>query len=122
VPFRDIETYLEDILTSCEFIDDFLTGVTLEIYRSDHKTRSAVERQLQILTEAAFQLGDDGVKLCPTIDWRGIRGLGNALRHEYDDIDDEVIWQAIHDRLPSLKTAVEIALVNFREPRQSELP
>ena len=39
-----------------------------------------------------------------------------ALRHEYDVIDDEVIWDAIHKRFPPLQAAVQRALASIQEP------
>jgi len=114
LPSRDVEIHLEDILTSIDAIEQFLVGVDIDVYLNDLKTRSAVERQLQITTEAAFRLGEQAAKLCPTVDWRGVRGLGNVLRHEYDEIDDEEIWAAIHKKLPHLKAAAQDALAKLR--------
>jgi uncharacterized protein with HEPN domain len=92
-------------------VDSFLIGVDLSRYRSDLLVRSAVERQLQIITEAAFRLGDDADRLCPSVDWRGIRGLGNVLRHAYDVIDDALIWETVQSKLPHLREAARTALV-----------
>jgi uncharacterized protein with HEPN domain len=36
--------------------------------------------------------------------------MGNWLRHQYDRIDLETIWNTIKDDLPALKVAVEKAL------------
>jgi uncharacterized protein with HEPN domain len=112
VPIRETETYLRDILRSAQAIEDFLIGLTLDAYRADLKTRSAVERQLQILTEAVFRLGPDVETLSTTVDWRALRGLGNFIRHEYDDIDDQIVWDAIHQQLPPLILVVRGALTS----------
>ena len=44
------------------------------------------------------------------VPWRQVRDLGNLLRHAYDKVDLEIIWQTITDDLPPLKTAVFNAL------------
>ncbi len=106
------DLFLRDILGSCDKIREYLEGVTWEAYLSHSMPRDAVERQLQILTEAAFRLGEDAAKLCPTIDWRSIRGLGNFLRHEYDKITPQIIWRKLHEDLPLLEEAVRTALLN----------
>jgi uncharacterized protein with HEPN domain len=41
-----------------------------------------------------------------------VRDLGNLLRHEYDKVDLEIIWQTVTDDLPALKTAVQRALLS----------
>ena len=110
MPFRDAEQHLRDILESINNIDTFLGDMDFDVYRGDLKTKSAVERQLQIVTEAAVRLGDDGDRLCPDIDWEGYRGMGNILRHGYHRIDDKIVWDTVKDELPPAKTAVLRAL------------
>jgi uncharacterized protein with HEPN domain len=91
VPFRNAQTHFEDILQSIDHIAEFLAGIDFEGYREDRKTRSAVERELQIITEAAIRLGDEAETLCPGPDWKGFRGMGNILRHVYHRVDDEIV-------------------------------
>ena len=66
-----------------------------DAYTMDMKTKSAVERQLQIITEAAKRLGDDAETLCPGPDWKGFRGMGDILRHAYHRIDDRTVWNTV---------------------------
>jgi uncharacterized protein with HEPN domain len=74
-----------------------------ERYKEDVKTKSAVERQMQIITEAVVRLGEQAETLVPGPDWKGFRGIGNILRHAYHRIDDELIWNATKDELPAMK-------------------
>ena len=61
---------------------------------------------------AAFRLGGKAAELVPSQPWGDIRGMGNRLRHAYDRIDLDVLWNTVRDRLPSLKADVERALVS----------
>jgi uncharacterized protein with HEPN domain len=61
---------------------------------------------MQIITEAAVRLGDDGDRLCPGVDWKGFRRMGNVLRHGYHRIDDEIVWNTVKEELPPVKAAV----------------
>ena len=74
-----------------------------------------MERCLARISEASVKLGPLGETLCPEIPWPNIRGLGNFLRHEYDQIEGERIWFTIEDHLPRLKAAAEAALEKLRE-------
>jgi uncharacterized protein with HEPN domain len=47
---------------------------------------------------------------CPSQPWADIRGIGNRLRHGYDNIDIRVIWNTAQARLPPLKAAVQNTL------------
>jgi uncharacterized protein with HEPN domain len=123
VPFRNAQTHLEDILKSIDHIGEFLPGTDFTAYREDRKTRSAVERELQIITEAAIRLGDEAEMLCPGPDWKGFRGMGNILRHVYHRVDDEIVWNTVKEELPPMRAAVSKALrsMSGEEPQTSEL-
>ena len=110
MPFRDAPTHLRDILESIDHITGFIGGMSFELYGQDLKTQSAVERQMQILTEAAVRLGHDAEKCCPGLNWSGIRGMGNVLRHEYHRVSSKVVWDTIKDELPQLRAAILRAL------------
>ncbi len=78
--FRDNSRHLRDILEAIDLIELFLRDMTFESYQTDLKTKSAVERQIQIMTEAAIRLGEDAEQVAPGPDWEGFRGMGNLLR------------------------------------------
>lgn len=106
MPFRNAATHLRDIIESIDHIEEFLGGIDFSAYRADLKTRSAIERQMQIITEAAKRLGDDAEALCPGPDWKGFRRMGDILRHCYQRIDDEIVWNTIKDELPPMREAI----------------
>ncbi len=110
MPFDEARSHLGDILQSILLIEQFTRGMDFEAFRWDDKTRAAVERKMLIISEAAIRLKGQAEALCPGVPWRDIRGIGNWLRHQYDQIEVETIWISIQDDLPRLKAAVEKAL------------
>lgn len=110
MPFEDPSLPLGDILDAIAMIETFTQDMDFEAFRSDAKTVAAVERKLQLVSEAAIRLGDSADRLCPGMPWRNIRGLGNWLRHQYDRIDLDTIWLTVNRDLPPLRRSVEIAL------------
>ena len=116
MPFRDIPTHLRDILEAIDYVESFLHGIDFETYKADVKTKSAVERQMQIITEAAVRLGEEGETLVPGPDWKGFRGMGNVLRHAYHRIDDELIWNTAKDELTAMKSAI-LKYLNSTNPK-----
>ena len=91
-------------------IEQFTSGMDFEALRSNPMAVAAVERKLQIISEAAIRLREEAEILCPGQPWRDIRGIGNQLRHAYERIDLVTIWSAVTDDLPPLKAAVQRAL------------
>ena len=84
--------------------------MSFESYQTDLKSKSAVERQMQIMTEAALRLSGDAEQIAPGPDWEGFRGMGNLLRHAYHRIDDQIIWNTVKDELPLMRETVLRAL------------
>jgi uncharacterized protein with HEPN domain len=105
---------LRDILGAIEMIEEFTRELSLDSFRSSPMVVAAVERKLLIVSEAAIRLGAEAERLCPDQPWRDIRGIGNHLRHSYERVDLETIWNAVTDDLPPLKAAVLSAIAAQR--------
>jgi len=105
-----VRSHLADILSAILLIEQFMEGMDLDGNRLDEKNQAAVERKMLIISAAAIRMQNDAESLCSGVPWRDIRGIGNWLRHQYDRVEVETVWNAIQDDLPSLKTAVEKAL------------
>jgi uncharacterized protein with HEPN domain len=101
---------LRDILQNADAIASYTEGLDLEAFERDRRTYDAVERCLERISEAAAKLGDLAVELIPDQPWTKIRGLGNRLRHEYDEIQLDLLWDYIQRDLPSLRAACEDVL------------
>ena len=110
MPFSDEDNSLRDIADAIGMIESFTAAMDFEAFREDPKTVAAVERKLQIISEAAIRLGEGAERRCPGLPWRDIRGIGNWLRHQYERIDLSVIWKTVQTDLPPLKASVVRAL------------
>jgi uncharacterized protein with HEPN domain len=115
LPFKEPALALRDILDAIDMIVHFVRGMDLNAFREDPKTVAAVERKLLLISEAALRLGEEAERLCPGLPWRNIRGIGNWLRHRYDRVDVETVWNTVVDDLPPLRSAVLRALAPASE-------
>jgi uncharacterized protein with HEPN domain len=101
---------LQDIIDNIASIQLYVGDLDAEGQVADRLRYDAVERCLERVCEAAFRLGDAAETLMPGQAWRAIRGMGNRLRHAYDQIDFKVIWEVVATRLPQLKNDAMQAL------------
>lgn len=102
---------LQDIVENIDRIAEYLDGIDSEDFGADRKTVDAVERCLQRITEAVIKIGEDRMQdIAPSMPVHAIRGLGNVLRHEYDLIDYDIIWNTVTNQLPLLRDDCETAL------------
>jgi uncharacterized protein with HEPN domain len=100
------ERWLRDILEAIEAINDFTAGMDFESFNKNPMAVAAVERKPQTMSEAAVRLGNWAEQRIPDQPWRDIRGIGNQLRHAYERIDSNTLWNAVTDDLPPLKAAI----------------
>jgi uncharacterized protein with HEPN domain len=108
---------LQDIIENAHAIRRYVTGMDVTTFKRDQKTYDVVERCLERISEAAAKLGDLASSLMPGQPWKEIRALGNRLRHEYDAIREDRLWDIVQVDLPPLCTACEDALQRLREGR-----
>ena len=100
--------YLHDVIRSCDAIERFLTGRTLEDYLSDDMLRSAVERQCEIIGEALNQ----ALRIQPSLSERisnakKIVAFRNRLIHGYGAVKDDIVWDTVVRDTPLLRREVD---------------
>lgn len=99
---RNLSLLLVDINLSIGKILEYTRDMTFDNYESDSKTKDAVERNFEIIGEAASRIPDDFKKVQPTVEWRIIKDFRNFIIHEYFGINNQIVWDTIQFRLPDL--------------------
>ncbi len=105
VSSSDPERRLRDILENISRVRAYVHGMTTQQLVSDRKTQDAVERCLERICEAARKLGDTLDAKYPEVEFEKLRQLGSVLRHDYDDIDTDMLWRSVTERLDPLEHA-----------------
>ena len=112
---RPVHARLEDISDCIRQIDRLLVDKTLDELRADRIAVAALERFLEIISEASRHLPEGMKQRHPDVPWRQIADLGNRLRHAYQQIELDLLWN-IHARdLVDLETAVTALLLQAGE-------
>jgi uncharacterized protein with HEPN domain len=90
-------------------------GLSFAQYQGSYMHRRAVERAVQIVSEAAKALPPDLLPKYPNAPWNAIIGIGNILRHEYQRLDDNQLWEIATIHLPKLRPIVAQMLTDIGE-------
>jgi uncharacterized protein with HEPN domain len=98
---------LLDMFFAAQYVEQFKEPInSFEEFSQDIKTKSAVERQLLIIGEAAVKLRkEDGSVSLSTL--ASIIGFRNILVHAYDQVNNETVWLIIQKSVPQLLLEIE---------------
>ena len=99
--------YLWDMLQAAHRIQTFTAGMSNDNYLTNVLVQSAVERQFEILGEAARRISQGFQNTHPAIPWSGIIGQRNIIAHQYDDLIQEQLWLAVTADIPVLIAYLE---------------
>jgi len=104
---------LFDIRDNAALARSFVGSLTLTEFVADRKAFYAATRALEIISEAARRLPPELRERHPQLPWRGIMGVGNVLRHNYEEVAEQQIWRTVMEDLPSLEQAVSAELARI---------
>jgi uncharacterized protein with HEPN domain len=96
---------LTGIVEAIELIRSEMAGLTLTAFEPDRRKRWLVERGIEIISEASCHLTEDLKARHPGIPWAKVAGIGNVLRHEYEDVAHDVLWHVVRDDLRPIEDA-----------------
>ncbi|MGO9473675.1 MAG: DUF86 domain-containing protein [Rhodomicrobium sp.] len=107
---------LRHIMKAIQGIEETLAGRNYDDFKREWAIKHAVERGIEIISEASRRLPDEALASEPDLPWKQIKGIGNILRHEYHDISDDIVWDIVLHEIPRLKASVERLLQENEDP------
>jgi uncharacterized protein with HEPN domain len=113
MPSRKPTERLNDILVNIGHAREFVSGMTFAAFAKNRLVRYAVERAVEIISEASRRLPDETKARMTGLNWRGIAAVGNVYRHEYETVDDFLVWNLVHSELAPLEAAVRAEIKHF---------
>ena len=120
MPSKSPAQRLRDIVDNIDAIGMFSADLDFTAFTADRKTVYAVVRALEIVSEASRRLPADFKDRLPEIDWPAIAASGNVYRHEYEAVDETLIWHTTRHDLGVLRSvaAAELDRLRIAPPRR----
>jgi uncharacterized protein with HEPN domain len=110
---ESFRTVLFDIRDNIMFAKAFVCGLDYEQFKESRLHFYAATRALEIVSEASRRLPDEVRDRHPHLPWRAIRDAGNIYRHNYDNVEESIVWDTVHRDLPSLLVVVLAEIARF---------
>jgi uncharacterized protein with HEPN domain len=116
MPSKNPAQRLRDIVDNIAAIQAFTAQMDFASFLRDQKTIYAVVRALEIVSEASRRLPTEIKDRHPEIDWPAVAAVGNIYRHEYETVDETLVWHTVQHSLVVLQNAAEIELTRLQLP------
>jgi uncharacterized protein with HEPN domain len=104
---RGYKLFIHDIKDCLAQIDEFVGNMTLEEFKADEKTSSAVVRKIEIIGEATKNVPKEIRQKYKELPWSDMAKMRDKIIHGYFGIDYEIVWKTIKERLPEIKPKIE---------------
>ena len=104
---HDPQVTLRQIQDAAQRARAICAGKTLEKLLADWQATAALERFIEIVGEGVKRLPMELRSRHPSVPWKEIAGTRDHLSHGYDDVDYQVLWDAVQKDLPALLVTVE---------------
>jgi len=98
---------LEDIIEYSNRVSQFIQGVSLDDFSSEHLTYYAVMKNVEVVGEAAFMLTKAFKAAHPETPWKMIESMRHILVHDYAHVISETLYDTAVNDIPELRKQVE---------------
>lgn len=120
---RSERVILQKMIRYCDEIARMLERHHFDRESFEHDTEFQFVSGMCIIQigELVARLEEDFTKSYPDIPWRLIKGMRNIYAHDYDIVDNDMVWETITKEMPSLKDRLkEILHVIFEDEEHGE--
>jgi uncharacterized protein with HEPN domain len=104
---HDPRATLQQIQDAIHRLQTICLGKTKEQLLADWLATAALERFLEIVGEGVKRLPLELRVRYPSVPWKEIAGTRDHLSHGYDDVDYQVLWDAVQKDLPGLLITIQ---------------
>ena len=113
--------HLWDMLNAADNVSQFMQGVSFDNFMRERKLQAAVEREVEIIGEAARRVSERFREMHSEIPWRAIIAQRNVLAHEYGEIKQDRMWLVATERVPDLIKKLKPIVTVFFEKQEPYL-
>ncbi len=104
---KDYLDYIEDIIEAMNKAEQFVEGLSYELFAADDQINFAVVRALEIVGEAAKRIPQPVCTQYPQVPWSEMAGMRDRLIHGYDNVNLKLVWQTVKNRIPLVKPMLQ---------------
>ncbi len=104
------------MLTAARAVQQFIRGKVAADVGNDLLLRSGIERQIEIIGEAASGVSAPTRDKHPEIAWRAIIAQRHRLAHDYGSIRLDLLWEVASVHVPALIEQLDPVVRRLQTP------
>ena len=108
--------YLRHIRDEAEFLLSTSANLDREALEADPVLARAITRSLEIIGEATKKLPAEFRERYPDIEWRKMAGMRDRLTHDYFDVQYDIVWDVIRNKIPILRDRIVQIIASEQSP------
>jgi uncharacterized protein with HEPN domain len=97
---------LIDIVTAIRRILRYTDGIGRAELEANDEKLSAILYQITIIGEATKRLSSIFRQQHPEIPWREMAGMRDVIVHEYDQLDFDIVWDVVQNKLSKVLDSI----------------
>ena len=97
---------LKDLLEAIDGVGAMLRGISFAHFYADLRTRRAVERCIEIASEAWRRVPNELKPPVPSPHAAELVSIGVLMRHEYRRVDANAVWRIATRSLPEMRPMI----------------
>ncbi len=98
---RDSESLI-DIVNAIKRVLRYTDRISRAELKANDEKLSAILYQITIIGEATKRLSEPFREQHSEIPWREMARMRDVIVHKYDQLDFDIIWDVVHNKLPEL--------------------
>lgn len=100
---RNPKLFIKDIIIAMDKIDQYISGFDYQAFLNSNIVMDAVERNLEIIGEAAKFIPEEMQQKYPELPVSDMIGMRNILIHNYLGVSYQVVWETAKNVIPQIK-------------------
>lgn len=103
---RDQESLI-DIASAIRLALRYTDSISRAQLEANDEKLSAILYQITIIGEATKRLSQQCSQQHSEVPWREMAGMRDVIVHEYDQLDFDVVWDVVKNKLSELLSLIE---------------
>jgi len=104
---RRDQTALFDVVLAAQQIQRYTQEIDRTQLESNDEKQAAILYRIIVIGEATKRISQTFREQHPDIAWKEMAGMRDRISHRYDQVNLDVVWDVVQNKIPQLLAQIE---------------